>query len=136
MPRRGIFLSYLPAFIIVILLSLFSAPIDAPDLQITDMYDFYEISLKWNAMKNDSATRGEVLGYRIRYWPILRNEFPVLPINVSFANVREPNRSLVIKNLTPYTTYGIAISAYTEGGFGVFSRHKLAGENLFTIEHF
>ena len=91
-----------------------------------DNYDFYEISLNWNNISR-TAAQGEVLGHRIHYWPIEQNDVAINNQIVSTVYVFEPTRSHKIKNLQPYTTYGVNISAFTEGGFGVSSTYKEAG---------
>ena len=61
---------------------------------------------------------------------------PVFNGKIDFIDVFEPNKSLTIKGLMPYTTYGITVSAFTEGGFGVLSKHKNAGNyELLDIFH-
>lgn len=110
------------------MLFLISAPVEAPSFQITDSYAFHEVSLHWSNISRTVA-RGEVLGYRIKFWPIEQNDLPVFNRELSYIDVFEPNRSLTIKKLLPYTTYGVQISAFTEGGFGVFSGYKVAGES-------
>ena len=109
---------------------LLSAPIEAPSFEITDDFSFHEVSLKWENISVEGA-RGEVLGYRIHYWPIEQNDVPVFHGKIAFIDVFEPNRSLTIKGLIPYTTYGVIVSAFTEGGFGILSKHKKAGKFVF-----
>ena len=104
----------------------FSAPIEAPNLEITDMFDFYNISLKWNEISR-SAARGEVLGYRIQYWLSELNDVPTVKVVAYHVDVLEPNRSVILTDLKPFGRYGIRILAFTEGGYGVWSYPKYGG---------
>ena len=81
------------------------------------MYDFYEVSLNWKEV-NKTHANGEVLGYRIKYWLTEENYVPVSATNVSESLVFAPNTTLKIEDLQPYATYGINVSAFTEGGYG------------------
>ena len=51
---------------------------------------------------------------------------------VSTVDVFAPNRTLVLPNLQPFVKYGASISAFTEGGVGVLSDVKTAGN----FEHY
>ena len=106
------------------------APVEAPFFDVIDEYSFNEVSLNWRSISSKGA-RGEVLGYRIHYWPIEQNDVPIFNGETKYISVFEPNRNLTIKELMPYTIYGITVSAFTEGGFGVSSTHKKAGEYMF-----
>ena len=110
-----------------------SAPIEAPTLEITDMFDFYNISLRWNEISKAGA-RGEVLGYRIQYWLSELNAVPTVKAVAYHIDVFEPNRSVILKDLKPFGRYGIRILAFTEGGYGVWSYPKYGGmKNYFLI---
>ena len=61
---------------------------------------------------------------------------PVFHGKISQIDILEPNRSLEIKGLVPYTTYGVIISAFTEGGIGVPSKHKKGGWRLVALFDF
>eukprot|EP00795_Rhopilema_esculentum_P002629 gene2630-826_t len=96
-------------------------PIEAPELHVADMYGFYEALLSWDPIKQQTA-HGEVIGYKIEYWLAEAYDFPVPKTSVDFINVFEPNRTVVIEKLDPYGKYGFRIQAFTEGGFGVWSK--------------
>ena len=104
-----------------------SEPTEAPVLFIKDQYDFYEITVQWNETSYNSS-RGEVLGYKVRYWPQEINDEAVFQPAVSELNILAPGKSVVLKGLTPYTKYGIQILSYTEGGFGIISETSWAGK--------
>ena len=100
---------------------------------IIDDYDFYEIHLKWNEVRVNSS-RGEVLGYRVFYWPLEKNDVAVFGLNILHIDVFAPTRNLTIKNLLPYSTYAISILAFTEGGFGISAKYQPGGIYLVILK--
>ena len=77
--------------------------------------------------RNYSSSRGETLGYRVRYWPEEVNDIDVFQPTVYEVNILTPNMSVMLTGLTPFTKYAIQIFAYTEGGFGAISEISRGG---------
>ena len=90
------------------------------------MYDFEKILLKWEPISKAGA-RGEVLGYRIQYWLSELHENPVVQGKKYNFDVLEPNRTVIMKGLEPFARYRIRMLAFTEGGYGVWSKEQEGG---------
>ena len=90
------------------------------------MHGFREILLNWKPISQSSA-HGEVLGYRIEYWMIELHEVLVPKTSVFNIDVLEPNRTAVIEKLQPFARYMIRILAFTEAGFGIWSKEQHGG---------
>ena len=93
------------------------------------MHDFEEILLKWKPISKADA-KGEVLGYRIQYWLSELHEVPVPQSKIQFVDILEPVRTATIKGLQAYAQYRIRILAFTEGGFGVWSKLHNGGKSI------
>ena len=121
-----------PLFSVQCTLLTFLGPIEAPKLEVIDMYDFTKILLHWEPISKHGS-RGEVLGYRIQYWLSEVQETPVIATVKYEGYIFAPNRTTTLTGLQPFSRYRIRIQAFTEGGYGVWSQEHNGGDVTFTV---
>eukprot|EP00795_Rhopilema_esculentum_P013677 gene13677-4581_t len=92
-----------------------------PSFEIYDRYSYSEISVSWSAIASFNQTRGTVLEYNVKYWPVEFEMKPSLEPKVTSLMVKVPMTSAKLTGLKLFTKYAVKVAAVTQTGIGAYT---------------